>query len=167
MVWERVELPDGDSVGTLCGVHLIGSTWSVRPHPSHCPYNLVPLLQTAVASDLIEPFLRRCSGRRDYILIRLPQVTTPVSPPQLTRVGMGEDRGSDPLPVKQRLPCARSTLLFTTVSATSRSDFSDSETRKPPPDATVLATLSRLTGRNPKTAVTLLGGSLTRLAPPL
>ena len=75
--------------------------------------------------------------------------------PTITRVGSrGSDGGSDPLSVKQRLPCARSTLLFVKVSATSPNDFSAYETRKPPPDATVLATLSRLTGRNPSRTVT-------------
>lgn len=70
---------------------------------------------------------------------------------------MGEGRGSDPLSIKQRLPCARSTFCFVRVSATRPNDFSDSETRKPPPDATVLATLSRLTGRNPSRTVTPSG----------
>ena len=132
MVWERVELPDGDSVGTLCGVHLIGSTWSVRPHPSHCPYNLVPLLQTAVASDLIEHLLRHAQVG----VTPTDTASQGHDNPYRTAVShssMGEDRGSDPLPVKQRLPCARSLICRPTRPATHGGAFSAYETRCSPP----------------------------------
>jgi hypothetical protein len=99
-----------------------------------------------------------CSrGRRDYYRCGFFRSRHPHQPRNNPCEEWGEDKGSDPLPVKQRLPCARSPVLFVRVSATSPNDFSDSETRKPPPDATVLATLSRLTGRNPSRTVTPSG----------